>query len=93
MAEKQGIAELLKLKIVNPIKECFKEQRNRIEKIEKRCQDITNELEQQKKYTINLEKKIEDLAGKQRQLLNTLEEERSRRMALESAISSINWEE
>ena len=93
MSDVQNLAELVNLKIVKPVQERFRQQKDAIENVDTRCKVLEEALEQQKKYAIELEKKIADLTEKQQLLQKTLTEECSRQQEMESAISAINWEE
>lgn len=93
MAEMQNLAELINLKLVKPVQERFRQQKEALRHIEDFCGKFTETLEQQKAYIAALEQKIADLTEKQQQLQNALADECSRQKEMESAISAINWEE
>lgn len=93
MTEMQNLAELVNLKIVKPVQERFRQQKEALGNIEDFCRKLADTLEQQKKYTAELEQKIADLTEKQQHLQSELTDQRSRQQEMESAISAINWEE
>ena len=93
MTETLNLSELINSKIVVPVQERFKQQKEAVAAVEARCQKLADALEQQKKYASELEQKIADLTAMQQKLQQTLSEEQNRQQEMESAISAINWEE